>query len=182
MSCRHWWLAWGKWNATWRSVYKLFYWHLSAVETLIERLHEMFIHVYFELKVIVKRKEWSCSLALRAAIRTDPIYTTHVCGALRPQQFFFFEAVQKCLSDALYSDLSHHIKDCQNGIYSFNFLGKNWQLERWIFTSAVVKTIQYLFGTHEYQTERPVLKIFGANTCTVTPLKDTLIKILNLAT
>ncbi len=37
-SCRHWWLAWGKWNALWHFVYKLFYWHLSVVETQIAQL------------------------------------------------------------------------------------------------------------------------------------------------
>ncbi len=56
-SCGHWWLAWGKWNATW-FIYKLFYWHLSAVETLMSDYvrGEMFIHVYFTLKLVVKEK------------------------------------------------------------------------------------------------------------------------------
>ncbi len=58
----------------------------------------------------------------------------------------------------LYSDLSCHIKDCQNAIYYLNFLKK------------IYKKILYPFGTHASRTERPVPKRFGTNMFTVTPL------------
>ncbi len=72
-SCGHWWLAWGKLNATWNFVYKLFYWHLSAVKTLIKWLHDTWdVHsCLFHFKLVVKRKGWSRSLALRTAIWTE---------------------------------------------------------------------------------------------------------------
>ncbi len=54
----------------------------------------------------------------------------------------------------LYNNLSRHIKERQNGIYFLN----------------VLKQLNDLFGTHAYQTERPVPKILGRNTCTATPL------------
>ncbi len=56
----------------------------------------------------------------------------------------------------LYSDLSCHIKDCQNAIYYLNFLKKQ-------------KTKLYSFGTSAYRTERPIPKRFGTYTCNVTP-------------
>ncbi len=31
----------------------------------------MFIHVYFTVKLVIKRKGWSCSLASRTAVRTE---------------------------------------------------------------------------------------------------------------
>ncbi len=58
----------------------------------------------------------------------------------------------------LYSDLSCHIKDCQNAIYYLNFLKK------------INKKILYPFGTHASRTERPIPKRFGTNMFTVTPL------------
>ncbi len=60
---------WGKWNATWHFISTLFCWCLSAVETPIEQLHEAWDvqSCLFDLKLVVKRKEWSCSLALCSA-------------------------------------------------------------------------------------------------------------------
>ncbi len=83
-SCGHWRLAWGKWNSTWHLVYKLFYWHLSAVETLIDWLHEMFVHVYFVLKLVVKRKGWSCS----AVVFIQRSVTPHQRA---PKRYLLFE-------------------------------------------------------------------------------------------
>ncbi len=61
--------CWGKWNATWHLISTLFCWCLSAVETLIERLHEArdVQSCLFVLKLVVQRKEWSRSLALGSA-------------------------------------------------------------------------------------------------------------------
>ncbi len=68
--------CWGNWNATWHFISTLFCWCLSAVETLIEWLHEAWDvqSCLFTLKLVVQRKEWSRSLALRSA---------QVCGASR---------------------------------------------------------------------------------------------------
>ncbi len=62
--------CWGKWNATWHFISTLFCWCLSTVETPIERLHEAWDvqSCLFVLKLVVKRKEWTSSLALRYAI------------------------------------------------------------------------------------------------------------------
>ncbi len=90
------------------------------------------------LKLSVQRREWWFSLVLRSA---------QVRGASRLRS-----GSPRCL----YSDLSCHIKDYQNGMYYLNFLKRNL----------------YSFGTHVYRTERPVPKRFGMNTCTVTPLFD----------
>ncbi len=68
--------CWGKWNATWHFISTLFCWCLSAVETLIEQLHEAWVvqSCLFALKLVVERKEWSRSLMLRSA---------QVCGVSR---------------------------------------------------------------------------------------------------
>ncbi len=69
------WLSWGKY------VYKLFYWHLSEVETPIERLIHynklksqhllMFIHVYFVLYLVLKKKRWSLRVELEMRQYSD---------------------------------------------------------------------------------------------------------------
>ncbi len=67
-------------NEMLRDIYAtLFCWCLSAVGTLIEQLHEAWDvqSCLFTLKLVVQRKEWSCSLALHSAI------TAQVCGASR---------------------------------------------------------------------------------------------------
>ncbi len=61
--------CWGKWNATWHFIFTLFCWCLSAVETLIEQLHEAWDvqSCLFALKLVVQRKELSRLLGLRSA-------------------------------------------------------------------------------------------------------------------
>ncbi len=68
--------CWGKWNATWHFISTLFCWCVSAVETLIEQLHEAWDvqSCLFMLKLVVRRKEWLRSLAL---------CSSQVCGASR---------------------------------------------------------------------------------------------------
>ncbi len=75
--------------------------------------HDLFIHVYFTLKLVVKNKGWLHS--------APPFERRH-----------------------LYSDLSRHIKERQNSI----IVWISW------------KKLNDLFGTHAYQTERPVPKMF----------------------
>ncbi len=93
-SCGHWWLAWGKLNATWNFVYKLFYWHLSAVKTLIKWLHDTWdVHsCLFHFKLVVKRKGWSRSLALRTAIWIEAFIQHSVSLHQRaPKRYLLFE-------------------------------------------------------------------------------------------
>ncbi len=74
----------------------------------------------------------------------------------------------------LYSNLSRHIEERQNGIYCLNFLkqiDRIWKIGlcflskatiQWSFTPAFDKN-----NAHAYRTERPVLNIFVVNTCTL---------------
>ncbi len=57
----------------------------------------MFIHVYFALKLVIKRKGWSCSVALSAAVKTVVLVN---------------------------ADMLRHIKE-RNAIYCLNFQ-KKW--------------------------------------------------------
>ncbi len=61
--------CWGKWNAMWHFIFTLFCWCLSAVETLIEQLHEAWDvqSCLLVLKLVVQRKELSRLLGLRSA-------------------------------------------------------------------------------------------------------------------
>ncbi len=151
----------GKWNATWHFISTLFCWCLSKVETLIEQLHEAWDvqSCLFALKLVVQRKEWSRSLSLRSAQACGVSRLRHgnhssqcLC---RGYTSTFLKRPRSGSPRRLYSNLSCHIKDCQNAIYYLKFLKKK------IY-------ILYSFGTHAYRTERPVPKRFGTNTCTVT--------------
>ncbi len=134
-SCGHWWLVWGKWNVTWHFISTQLKPHcLSAVETLIEGLHEAWDvqSCLFTLKLVVQKTEWLRSLALCSA---------QVCGASRlrhgnrswsrPLESMLVLGLYQHVSEPssgsprrLYSDLSCHIKDCQNTSYYLNFLKK----------------------------------------------------------
>ncbi len=100
--------CWGKWNATWPFISTLFCWCLSTIEILIEQLHEAWDvqSCLLVLKLAVQRRKWWFSLVLRSA---------QVRGASRLRS-----GSPRCL----YSDLSCHIKDYQNGMYYLNFLKK----------------------------------------------------------
>ncbi len=143
----------------------MFCWCLSVVETLIEQLREAWDvqSCLFALKLVIQRKEWWRSLALLPA---------QVCGASRLRHWnrswsrllesmlvlglgTFLNRPRSGSPRRLYSDLSCHIKDCQNAIYYLNFL-KN--------------KIKYCIrSVHVYRTERPVPKRFGKNMCTLHP-------------
>ncbi len=157
-SCEHWWLAWGKWNATWHFVYKLF----DVFPQLKHRLsdyvrHEMFIHVYFVLKLLVKRKGWTEAFIQR-------YFTPHQRASKRHLLFEFHEK----------SDIIWKMRLCFLSKVTIYKTGSF----QWSSIHAVVKTMLYLFGTHVNRTERPVPNIFGTNTCTVTPLVTTAVSML----
>ncbi len=129
-NCGHWWPA--EVNEMLRDIS----FPRCFVETLIERLHEAWDvqSCLFALKLVVQRKEWWRSLALCSA---------QVCGATRlrhgnrswswPLESMLVLGLYQATSTflkrprsgsprRLYSDLSCHIKDCQNAIYYLNFL------------------------------------------------------------
>ncbi len=150
--------CWGKWNATWHFVSKLFYWCLSVAETLIEWLCEAWdvIHVYFRVKTSSKEEGM---IALRATVRTEAFIQRSVVPHQRRQNGIY------CLNFLKEIDLIWKMRLC--------FLSKVTIYKTGSFqgssTRAVVITMLYLFGTHAYQTERI---IFG--TSTIAPLLDTI--------
>ncbi len=136
-------------------------WNTDWAITWDMRCSVMFIHV----------KTSSIEEGMIAFTRT-PLCTSlrHVTAQTREPELISATRVNACVYTStflnrprsgsprrLYSDLSCHIKHCQNGTYYLNFLKEE-------------KKKMYSFSTHAYRTERPVPKRFGTNTCTVTPL------------
>ncbi len=153
--------CWGKWNAMWHFISTLFCWCLSTVETLIEQLYETWDvqSCLFTLKLVVQRKEWSRSLALRSSLR-------HVTAQTREPELISATRVNACVYTStflnrprsgsprhLYSDLSCHIKHCQNAIYYLNFLKEK-------------NKKQTVFVRYTCVPNRKIRR----ETCTVTPL------------
>ncbi len=150
---------WGKWNATWHFISTLFCWCLSAVETPIEQLHEAWDvqSCLFDLKLVVKRKEWSCSLALcsaqvcRAGTGADRGRSSQcLCWVYTST---FLNRPRSGSPRRLYSDLSCHIKDCQNAIYYLNFLKKNKNIVSLRYTcvpnrKTCIETVRYKYVYH----------------------------------
>ncbi len=110
--------CWGKWNATWHFISMLFCWCFSTVETLLEQLHEAWDvqSCLFMLKLVVQRKEWWSSLVLLSEPEVIAAARVNACVGFIPARFWSGSPRH------LYSDLSCHIKDCQNTIYYLNFL------------------------------------------------------------
>ncbi len=122
--------------------------------------HDMFIHVYFSLKVVVKRKRWLRSLVLRAAVWTEAFIQLSVAPHQRvPKLYLLFEFPEKKF-DNLKDETLFPIKVTVYKTGSY----------QWSSTHAVVKTKVYLFGRHGYRTKSPVPLFFGTNTCTIAPL------------
>ncbi len=150
--------CWGKWNATWHFISMLFCWCLSAVETLIEQLHEACdVQLFIGVKTSSTEEgmiAFTRALLCMSLRHGSDMGTGADCG--RSSQCLcwvypstFLNRPRSGSPRRLYSNLSCHIKDCQNAICSLNFLRG--------------KTKLYSFGTHAYQTERPVPKRFGIN-------------------
>ncbi len=137
-SCRHWWLAWGKWNALWHFVYKpvlltsFHAWNTDCAITCGLRCS----FSLFCVKTSSKRKGWSRSLALRAAVWTEAFIQRSV----------------------------RHITEHQNGIYCLNFLKKItiWNIRLCFLSKETV----YKTGNFQWAV-RPLSKIFGTNTCSL---------------
>ncbi len=125
--------CWGKLNATWHFISVLL---MCFRGWNTEQLHEAWDvqSCLFMFKLVVRRKEWLRSLAL---------CSSQVCGTSRfrhgnlswsrPLESMLVLGLYQRVSERprsgspkrLYSDLSCHTKDCQNGIYYVNFQKKN---------------------------------------------------------
>ncbi len=133
----------------------LFYWCLSAVETRIEQLHEAWDvqPCLFALKLVVKRKEWSRSLALRSAI------TEQVCGVSRLRH-----GIRSCsrpLESMLVLGLYQHVSELSQKRLSKAFI--QWS----VIPHQRLSKRHLLFDFPEkkkYRNERPIPKRFGTNT------------------
>ncbi len=164
-SCGH----WGKWNATFyfHAVLLMSFhgWNTDWAITWGMRCSVMFIRVKTSITeegmIMFTRAPLCTSLRRVTAQTREPelIAAARVNACVGFISAHFWSVPEAALQG---SDLSCHIKDCQNAIYYLNFLGKK-----------INKKILYSFGTHAYRTERPLPKRFGMNTCTVTPLIDT---------
>ncbi len=119
--------------------------------------HDMFIHVYFTLKLVVKRKGWSCSIALRAAVWTEVFIQWSVVPHHRASKWqLLFEFPEK-------NYIIWKMRLCfLSKVITYKTVSFQWRFTR--------KTLLYLCSAHAYQYERPVPNIFDMNTCTVTPL------------
>ncbi len=120
----------GKWNAMW--LFDIFpqlkHWSSNYMR------HEILICVYFTLKVVVKRKEWSHSFVLRAAIWTEVFIQRSVMPHQRvPKQHSLFECAK--LINTIWK-------------MTLRFLSEvTIQYIKWkVF--KVIKTMLYLLGTH----------------------------------
>ncbi len=130
--------CWGKLNAMWHFISMLFCWRLSAVETLIEQLHESWDvqSCLFTLKLVVGYRGRNDRVHSRSALHKSGARhgSDMGTGADRGHSSqclcwvytsTFLNHPRSGSPRRLYSDLSCHIKDCQNAIYYLNFLKKN---------------------------------------------------------
>ncbi len=123
-SCGHWWLVWGKLNAT----RHLVFWRFSVDETLVEQLHETWdVH--------------SCLFHIITSGKEEAMIT-------------FTHALRCCLNWRVYTAIFHATLKSVKTEDENLFLSKvtiyktgNVQLSS---TRAVIKTVLYLFSTHAY--------------------------------
>ncbi len=130
----------------WHFVYKLFNWHLSWLKHRLNDYmrHDIFIHVYFMLKLIVKEEGMiPCSV-------NWGVYT-----AIMPHQRAPNHAIH-CLNFLNKKELIGKMILCFLSTVTIYKTG-NSQLSS---TRALVKTMLFLFGTHAYWTESPVQNLF----------------------
>ncbi len=153
--------CWGKWNDTCHFISTLFCWCPSAVETLIEQLHEAWCSVMF-IGVKTSSKEEGMIAFTRALLCTSLWRVTaqtrepeliaaarvNACVGFIPARFW---TVPEAALQGVYTAICHATS----------------KTVKTPFIIWIKKKILYSFGTHEYRTERPVLKRFGTNTCTV---------------
>ncbi len=135
-NCRHWWLVFRlhlKWNATWHLI-------LTWLKHEDYMKHEMLIHVYFTLCLVVKRKVWSRLLTLRVAVWTEVFICLTTSKSVKMTFIVWISWIM---------DITWKIRLCFLSKVSINKTGSF----QWSITRAVVKTMLYLFGTHAYWTE-----------------------------
>ncbi len=112
--------------------------------------HEMFIHVYFVLKLVVKRKELLSSTlpSEQRRLYSDLSKSVHndiYCLNFLKKNYIIWKMT-------LFLIKSNNIYNCKLPI----------PLVHWLK--------QYFICTNAYQTKRLVLNIFSTNTCVLTPL------------
>ncbi len=120
--------------------------------------HEMFVHVYILLKLVVKTEVTSIR-ALCCHLNWD-VYTAICYVTSKTVKLAFI--VWICWKNA------HNLKDKTLFLIKINNILYKTGSFQWSSSHAVVKTMLYLFGTHAYWTCRPVSNIFDTITCTVT--------------
>ncbi len=108
--------CWGNWNATWHFISTLFCWCLSAVETLIERLHEAWdVQSCLLALRLVQRKEWWQKSAARLGSDTgtgaDRCARVNACVGFIPARFWTVpEAALQCVYTAICHATSKTVK------------------------------------------------------------------------
>ncbi len=138
-SCGHWWLAWGKLNATWHLVYKLFYWAVVETDWAITEAWDVHSCLF---DITTSRKEEGM-IALTCALCSCSnwgIYTA-ICGTTsKSVKMAFIVWISWINGHNLKNETLFLIKS--NKIYckTVNFQSSS--------TRALVKTMLYLFGTH----------------------------------
>ncbi len=136
----------------------ILFWCLSVVETLIERLHEVW-------------DDHSCLFLVKTSSKEEGMSVFHAPHCRWTEAFIQRSVVPNQRAPKRHSLFEFPEENGHNRKMRLCFLSKVTIYKtgcfQWSSTRAVIKTLLYLFGK---QTERTVPKIFSTNTCTVTTL------------